>query len=386
MTLTDEQRSLLALTLVPDLGPRKLRALLDAFPTAQAALQASGPELLSVSGIGGKLSAAISNAARLEHIEGERRRCAEEGVGLVFRGAPEYPRLLDKLPDAPMLLYVQGTLLPQDALSVAIVGSRDCSPYGERQARQLGGALARSGITVISGLARGIDAAAHRGALEAGGRTIAVCAPGLGHVYPPEHAPLAREIVAQGALLSESAIDRPPLPGLFPQRNRLISGLSLGVVLIDAAAKSGSLHTARHATEQGREVMVIPGQVDRPECAGCLALLRDGATLVRHAQDVLESLGHLPEPMVAPAPARKVRAADDRGISPAPPIVVQQPRELNLSEQQLAVLNAVTAEPQLVDTVVETVQLETSRVLATLTILEMKRLVQRLPGGLVVRV
>ena len=232
----------------------------------------------------------------------------------------------------------------------------------------MAGALARTGITVISGLARGIDAEAHKGALEAGGRTIAVCATGLNTIYPPEHVELANSVIQQGCLLTESPMDQTPKSGLFPQRNRIISGLSLGVVLIEAGRSSGALHTARHAMEQNREVFAMPGRVDSEASLGCLDLIRDGATLIRDVDDVLSALGPLFKP-----------------IQRTPTETVRKPAELTLSDQERTILNLISAESIPVDEVIRAANIEVSRVLSTLTVLEMKRLVRRLPGGFIVR-
>lgn len=359
---------LLRLNLVSGLGPRLYSLLLARFGSPGAILAASGSELLEVDGVGPKLSSAIVLARSSDEAERELDAARAQGVELLVRGTATYPRLLQEICDAPPLLYCRGTLLPADELAVAIVGSRQCTLYGRQQAERFAAALARAGLTVVSGLARGIDAAAHRGALSAGGRTMAVSATGLNSIYPPEHADLATDIAAQGALLSESPLDRGPSRGIFPQRNRIISGISLGVIIIEANRKSGALHTARHANEQGRDVFALPGRVDCLASQGCLDLIRDGVTLLRSPDDVLEALGPLMQP---------VRRADNS--------VVHVPRELNLSEQEHAILNQVTTDPQHVDQVLAGCQLETSRVLATLTILEMKRLVRRLPGGYLVR-
>jgi DNA processing protein len=234
---------------------------------------------------------------------------------------------------------------------------------------KLAGQLARAGVTIVSGLARGIDGAAHRGALEAQGRTIAVCAPGLAQIYPPEHAPLADEIAQHGALVSESPLDRAPQRGLFPQRNRIIAGLAWGVIIVEAGRASGALHTARHAMEQGREVFALPGRVDSLASQGCHDLIRDGVTLIRGVDDVLEAMG----PLVAP-----VRTAADT--------VVAVPRELSLNELERAVLNRIDFVPTAIDEVLAGANLESSQVLATLTVLEMRRLIRRLPGSLVERI
>ncbi|MBX3435966.1 MAG: DNA-processing protein DprA [Planctomycetaceae bacterium] len=364
----DERLDLLRLNLVPGIGPRTQTLLLERFGTAARVFQASGPELLQVDGIGPKLSAAITAARTSEAANRELDRCRDANVTLRYRGTPDYPKLLATMCDAPRVLYCRGELLPQDELSIALVGSRRCTLYGRQQAERLAGALARAGMTIVSGLARGIDAAAHRGALAARGRTLAVCATGLSKLYPPEHKDLAREIVASGAVLSESPLDRGPSRGIFPQRNRIISGLSLGVIIVEASRQSGALHTARHAMEQGREVFAVPGRIDSLASAGCHDLIRDGATLIRDPDDVLAELGPLLEPVA--------RGTDD---------VVLSPRELALDDQEREVLNLLSQDPQHVDQVIAAGGLEPSRVLSTLTVLEMRRMVHRLPGGMYVR-
>jgi DNA processing protein len=364
----DELRDLLRLNLIPGIGPRLQSLLTARFGSPAAILSASGSDLLAVDGVGPKLSAAISAARDSEEAARELQRCRDNGIRLLTRTAPEYSRLLTEVPDAPPLLYCQGAIEERDGLAVAIVGSRQCTLYGRQQAERIAGALARAGMTIVSGLARGIDASAHCGALAAGGRTIAVSATGLANIYPPEHAALAQEISAQGAVLSESPLDRGPSRGIFPQRNRIISGLSLGVVIIEANRQSGALHTARHAMEQGREVFAVPGRIDNPSCEGCHDLIRDGVALVRGPDDILEALGPLIQP---------VRKSTGE--------VVHVPRELSLTDQEKAVLNLVTHDPQHTDQVLKSAALDPSRVLATLTVLEMKRAVRRLPGGFVVR-
>lgn len=363
-----ELLDLLRLNLIAGLGPRLYSLLLARFGSPAAILAASGSELLEVEGVGPKLSAAIVLARSGDEAERELAACRAQGIQLLVRGARGYPRMLQELCDAPPVLYCRGTLLPADELAVAIVGSRQCTLYGRQQAERFAAALARAGMTIISGMARGIDAAAHRGALAAGGRTIAVSATGLNQLYPPEHADLAAEIAAHGAVVSESPLGRGPSRGIFPQRNRIISGMSLGVIIIEANRQSGALHTARHANEQGRDVFALPGRVDCLASQGCLDLIRDGVTLLRTPDDVLETLGPLVQP---------VRTAENT--------VVLVPRELNLSEQEQAILNRVTIDPLHVDQVLAGCAIETSRVLATLTILEMKRVIRRLPGGYVVR-
>ncbi|QDT94336.1 DNA-processing protein DprA [Gimesia algae] len=359
---------LIQLNLIRGVGPRIRRTLLDQFGSPAEILNAPRQELLNVPGIGTKLADAIIYREAKSTAADELRRCRESGYQILFEDSAEYPSLLREMPDPPSLLYCKGSLLPEDELAVAIVGSRKCTHYGLQQAEKIAAALARAGITIVSGLARGIDQAAHTGALKAGGRTIAVMATGLAHIYPPEHRDLADSVARQGAIVTEFCLDQAPVAGLFPQRNRIISGFSMGVVLIEAGRKSGALHTARHAYEQGREVFAVPGRIDHPASAGCHDLIRDGAMLVRDVEDILEGLGPAKTP---------VMTAQNREV--------HTPRELSLSEFERDILNLVTLEPQHLNEIVQSSHLDSSRILSTLTILEMRKVVKRLPGGYLVR-
>ena len=284
---------------MPGIGPRLYKALVDHFGSASAVLAAPMSELRMVPGIGAKLSQAVSRARDEIDVAEEIEFCRQQGIALVGLGDEGYPRMLAEIPDPPTILYVHGELKPQDSLAIAIVGSRHATQYGLAQAERLAASLARAGLVIVSGLARGIDAAAHRGALAAGGRTIAVLGSGVAQIYPPEHKSLADEVAAQGAVVSEAPPRSQPLSGSFPQRNRIISGMSLGVIVVEASTHSGALITARHAMEQNREVFAVPGRVDNRMAHGCHRLLRDGAKLVESADDVLEELG----PLVAATPS-----------------------------------------------------------------------------------
>jgi DNA processing protein len=360
---------LMSLHMVRGVGPRTMQSLLGHFGSAGAVLKASGAELLAVEGVGPKLSAEITKGRDISSALKEIEDCKQAGIKIHGVNSNSYPSMLKEIPDPPPILYQKGTYTEIDRMAIGIVGSRRCTYYGKKQAELLAGALARSGITIISGLARGIDEAAHRGALAAGGRTIGVLATDLENIYPPEHVDLAAEICKNGCLVSEAPLGRPVRPEQFPQRNRIISGMSLGVIIIEATKTSGSLHTARHAYEQGREVFALPGPVDRIESEGCLNLLRDGAILVRHAEDVLEALGPLIKP-VQKTPTEKIIT----------------PRELQLNDQQKMILNLIDTSPRSMDEIIRDAGIETSRVLATITILEMKKLIQRIPGGDIMRV
>jgi DNA processing protein len=364
---TPDLVSAVRLSLVPGVGPRLRKALLARFATPAAVLSAAPSDLRGVEGIGPKIARAIAAAHEID-AEAEIASCRQHGIQIITPADAAYPRNLLEIVDPPGVLYVRGELAPQDTLSVAIVGSRHATHYGVTQAERLAAALTRAGLTVVSGLARGIDAAAHRGALSTGGRTLAVLGSGILNIYPAEHADLADLVAAQGAILSEAPPQAQPFSGAFPQRNRIISGIALGVIIVEAALRSGALITARHAMEQGREVFAVPGRVDNRMAHGCHRLIRDGAKLVETVDDVLEELG----PLVEAAHA-------DNGRS------VHHPAELLLNELEQQVLDAVQIDPTSIDQVIATSGLPAAQVLATISVLEMRRLVRRLSGTTVVR-
>lgn len=366
---SDDLSDLLRLSLVSGIGPRLRQLLLEQFGSPAAIFAASQSELRSVPGIGTKLAGAVARARSEIDVAAEIDLCRKHAVNIVPHGTTGYPRALQEIADPPGLLFVRGSIEPSDALAVAIVGSRHATRYGLMVAERLAGSLVRAGLTVVSGLARGIDAAAHRGALAAGGRTIAVLGSGVLNIYPPEHAGLATEVIARGAVVGEAPVRSAPLSGAFPQRNRLISGISLGVVVVEAALHSGALITSRHAMEQGREVFAVPGPVDSRMSRGCHQLIRDGAKLVETADDVLEELG----PLVAAAPR-----ADGS--------VVHHPAELLLNDAEQRILSAVGTSATAIDQVIADSGLPTPQVLSTLSVLEMRRLVKRLSGNYVLRV
>ncbi len=368
-SLNPELAAELRLALVDGVGPRLRQLLLERFGTAAAIFSASLHELREVPGIGPKTARNI--AAATDEIDPERLfdECTAAGVEIVLRSTENYPRPLQEITDPPGVLFVRGRLAPQDALAIAVVGSRHASHYGLAQAERLASALARAGLTVVSGLARGIDAAAHRGALAAGGRTIAVLGSGVCNIYPPEHASLAEEVIAAGALVSENAPASEPFSGAFPQRNRLISGMSLGVLVVEASLKSGALITARHAMEQGREVFAVPGRIDSRTSQGCHRLIRDGAKLVETVDDVLEELGPLVE--AAPSPTG---------------MPIHHPAELILNELEKQVLTAIHADGTLIDQVISATRLPPPQVLSVISVLEMRRLIRRLSGTTVARI
>ena len=276
-----------------------------------------------------------------------------------------YPPRLLMIPDPPPLLYVAGSLRASDELAIAVVGARRGTAAGRLVTERLASGLAGSGFTIVSGLARGVDAAAHRGALAAGGRTVAVLGCGLGRTYPPEHQRLRDEIEEHGAVVSELSLDAPPHSGHFPRRNRIISGLSFGVIVTEAAIDSGSLITARLAADQGREVFAVPGFVNEETSRGTHALIKEGATLVEQAQDVIDVIA----PQLEPAMRSRVSAAR----SPHVPVE-------NFGNHERLVYDALSYEPLTVDHLLERTRLPVPSVMASLLSLELRRRVRQLPG------
>lgn len=341
---------------------RKL--LLERFGSPEAVLTAAPEEIRSITKSVGKLAEVLRGPGLFDEADAVIELCRKKQVGMLFEGGEGYPPLLARIDDPPSLLFVRGELRECDSLAVAVVGARHATAYGLKVAEQLGGSLARAGYTVVSGLARGIDAAAHRGAIAAGGRTIAVLGSGVLSIYPPEHSGLATEVIAHGAVVSECPPQAAPGPGAFPQRNRIVSGMSLGTVVVQASERSGALITARLAGEQGREVFAVPGPIDCRVSKGCHQLIRDGAKLVGGIDDILEELGPLFETTVSPE-GRTVR----------------HPAEMQLDPVEKAVLDAIGEGRLSIDEAVDTTGLAASQVLAAACVLEVRRLIRRLPGN-----
>ena len=371
----------LALALVPGLGPKLTAALLATFGSPAAARRATASQLRAIPHIGEKLAESFATALRTVDVEPELALLARFGVRLIPLGSPDYPPPLASVTNPPPLLYFRGEWTPADAGAVGIVGSRGCTSYGKRMTEQIAKGLVRAGITIVSGLARGIDGAAHRAALEAGGRTLAALAGGLSEIYPPEHTELANEVAAHGALISETPMSMAPQPGMFPARNRIISGLSRAVVVVEANARSGALITARHALEQGREVFAVPGNTDSAASAGCLELIRNGARLVRSADDILEDLKGIATPEYGanakPRGSKRFEARDEvqTPVAPPPPEVptILDPTHLRIWELLESRRHG--------DELAREAALSVSELSRALTQMELKRLVRRLPGN-----
>jgi DNA processing protein len=367
-TDNDELPYWLALVRMPGVGPIMARALLAQWGTPRRLFDA-GDTAMGTAGVVYEPAKAYLRQPDWAAVEHDLDWLIQSHCHAITLQDARYPTLLQQIPDPPPVLFVRGDPCRLAAMQLAIVGSRNPSASGERTAAEFASQLAHTGLTITSGLAVGIDAAAHRGALAGGRRTIAVTGTGLDQVYPARHRPLADEIAACGALVSEFPPGTPPRRENFPRRNRLISALSLGTLVVEAALHSGSLITARQAAEQGREVFAIPGSIHNPLARGCHALLRQGAKLVETVADVLEELPPLPgaEDTAPAASAPRARAATGH-------------------HEFARFLNHIGFEPTAVDTLVERSGLTADQVSSMLVVLELHGLVASAPGGLYTRI
>ena len=359
-----EHEAYLALNLIPNIGPIRVRRMLDTFETPQAILSAGNRDIQSVQGIGPELAERITSWEKTIDLERELRRIDELDLKILCLADDDYPEMLKGIYDPPLVLYVKGELTPADRQGLAVVGSRKTTHYGLSCAKKLSFQLAHAGVTILSGLARGIDTAAHEGALAAKGRTIAVLGSGLGKLYPPENAELAERIAESGAVVSEFPVDYPPDKQSFPLRNRIVSGWSFGVLVVEAAGRSGALITANQAAEQGRSVYAVPGPIDRPSSLGANRLIQQGAKLVLDGADVLEDLETL-FPMGPSAPLFEE---------------VSNPAMNSLSEDEQKIYAAIGDDETSMDTIIEGTGLASAVVSSTLMRLQIKRLVKQLPG------
>ena len=361
----------LALTLVPGVGARTFHRLIKRFGSPDHVFAARRSHLEQVPGLQKGSIEVIRSLEARKTAEKEMTRLRSHGIHLIQWGTEEYPAYLANISDPPPLLYLKGTLSQEDERAVAVVGSRQASPYGLSVCKKLCRELAWQGWTVVSGMARGIDSAAHRGALDGGGRTLAVWGTGMDVVYPRENQQLARQIASSGGVISEFPLGTPPEPGNFPARNRLISGLALGVVVVEATAKSGSLITARMALEQGRLVFAVPGPIDRPGVEGTHRLIKEGAKLVERAEDIIEEL----LPMVDRR--LHVDTVDLRGLPTG------KLPELNDEERQL--WDMLGMDPLHIDAIARQLDISISQTAELLLRLEIRGVVKQLPGTFFVR-
>ncbi|MHC5060357.1 MAG: DNA-processing protein DprA [Planctomycetota bacterium] len=357
-------------------GPTTFAKLLKQFKSVDRALGASVSELAKINGIGLKTAERIARSRDKFDAKKELALAAKSGVWIINAPDKRYPPSLRQIYDPPPVLYVKGTLVRADSLAIAIVGTRRCSTYGAEQASRFAHMLASAGFTIVSGMARGIDTAAHRGALAAGGRTISVHGCGLANVFPPENKKLLSLIADSGACLSELPVEYEPLPENFPPRNRVISGLSMGTIVIEAPARSGALLTAKAALSENREVMVVPGKIDSPLSTGSHRLVKQGAKLVDCVEDVMEALGCIGRGLKDHAADAAQKAA--RNVE-TPLFDVTR---LNLSQPEKAIFDCLNSDPMHADELIASTGLDAGTVNSALISLRLKGLIKQLPGNL----
>jgi DNA processing protein len=363
----DSREALVVLNMVDHVGPVRLRHLLDSFGAPESILEASKSQLLAVHGIGEDTATAIANWETTVDLAAELKRVADFGCHILISSDEEYPASLRQIYDPPIVLYVKGKLTTNDKNAVSIVGSRQTTHYGLEVARKLGYQLAYMGVTVVSGGARGIDTAAHQGVLNAKGRTVAVLGTGINIVFPSENAELFERIAASGAIVTQFPFNRTADKQTFPIRNRIVAGMTLGTVVVEANLTSGALITANFATEYGRQVFAVPGRIDSPRSKGCHKLIKNGAKLCEDVEDILTEFEYL-------FPTSN-RPKDQEGL-PA----------MTLSESEQKVYDLLNDREELaIDEIVRGTGLAVSGVSVALLSLEMKRLVKQLPGKLFVR-
>lgn len=354
--------------MIDGVGPIRLRALLEQFGTPEAILAAPKQDMMRVEGVGEEVARSIAGWREQIDLDAELQRVEKAGVRVVACDDAEYPKNLREIYDPPLVLYIKGALRENERMAIAIVGSRRTTLYGQDMSRKLAYQLARLGVTVVSGLARGIDTAAHKGALQAKGRTVAVIGCGIDIVYPTENKLLADEIVEKGgAVVTEFPFGVKPDRQNFPMRNRVISGWSLGVVVVEANLKSGALITANQAAEQGRQVFAVPGRADSILSRGAHKLIKEGAKLTEDVDDVLSEFEYL---LPKQAGETAGTGVDDGGTKPA----------LKLSELEEKVMAHIGKEEVAIDDIIRGSGLTSAAVSATLLALEMKRLVRQVPG------
>lgn len=374
MAVRDELTTWIALTSVEGVGSVAFRNLLSVYGSPRRVFEAALPELEQAAGLNHKTARNIKEFRGWERARAELARAEREGVSIVTCRDPAYPERLRRIYDPPPLLYIKGRLDAAE-IPVAVVGSRNASPYGRYVTERLCRELAQRGVTVVSGLARGIDTCAHRGALAGRGRTIAVMGCGIDVVYPPENRKLHGEIASSGAVVTEFPFGTEPDRPHFPARNRIISGLSLGVLIVEAGEKSGSLITARCALDQNREVFAVPGSIDLPGSRGVNRLLRQGAKLVENVEDILEEiLPQLERPTAARPEATEEIPARAEGAPAGTPGLEA------LTDQESRLLRFVTETPQDADTLINRTGLAAAEALSLLLSLELKGYIRQLPG------
>ena len=361
------------------IGPTLFKRLLDFFGSVERIFTASVVELTKVEGIGNKTAERIVRTRDAFDVDSELALADKLGVWVIHLQDDRYPPALKAIYDPPPVLYIKGTLTRLDNLAMAIVGSRRCSHYGTEQANRFSHLLASAGFTIVSGLARGIDSAAHRGALATKGRTIAVQGCGLSNIFPPENEKLFEQITENGAVISELPLTYEPLAENFPGRNRIIAGLSMGVLVVEATYRSGALISAQAAMENNREVMAVPGRIDSPCSLGCHKLLKQGARLIDSIDEIMDALGYVGDGLKTHA-ATAVAEAEQNAQG-----TLFDTSRLNLSEAEEAILGHLNSEPVHVEELIESTQLSAAKVHSAVINLQLKGLVKQLPGNMLVK-
>ncbi len=396
--LSNETISLIHFNLIQGVGLKTVQVLRDVFGSAERALQATPNELAKIDGLSPAMREVLTHKPVLYPIERELKLIETYGCRVLTLYDDTYPIPLRDIDTPPLILYVRGELTQEDALSISLVGSRNAKDYGRKVSYRLSYQLAQRGFTVVSGFAQGIDTSAHRGALEAGGRTIAVMGNGLSFIYPATNRALVEKIEASGALISEFPIEVKPKPRNFPRRNRIISGLTLGTVVVEASSRSGALITARLAGEQGREVFAVPGEIFSEHSTGTHGLINNGAKLINTVEDLLNELPRHAlnqlQFLTPAAPQRNIETESSQELSlekrnskiassqsPAegePPVSNVPPPDLTRDEK--LVFNAIEVPSSHIDTIVRKTQLTIAQVSSVLLMLELKGIIQQLPG------
>ena len=360
----DDLKFLLALSFIEDIGPVTTGRLLSAFHTPEAVFRAGLSELSSVGKISESKAKRIKEFKAWDRIDREIKEAEHQNIRIVTLFDKEYPEPLSHLDNAPAILYIKGDLSEDDRFALAMVGSRDMSDYGRRIAAELSYELACAGLTIVSGMARGIDTVSHSGALKAGGRSIAVLGCGLDVCYPAENKELMTALSRSGCVMSEFPLGTPPLRENFPRRNRLISGLSLGVLVVEATARSGSLITARFALEQGKEIFAVPGNITSGNARGTNSLIKMGARPVQSAEDIIEELSPQIKGML------KVK---DFSVPPS--------ARLEINDEEKAICNILGSDSKHIDHIVRELKIPAARLSGLLLGLEMKGIVRQTAGN-----
>lgn len=369
--LSQESTDWLRLVLTPEIGSRRGKSLLERFKTPKAILEASLDDIAEVENVGREVAERIVEGRKRIDLDRQIKLIEKNNVTLIPLDSELYPASLKSIFDPPLVLFVKGEILPQDYFSIAIVGTRLASFYGRTMSEKLSSQLAEKGFTIVSGGARGIDTFSHQAALRAKGRTLAVLGCGLDIAYPPENKKLFEEIAKKGAIISEFPLSMRPDKGNFPMRNRIISGLSLGVVVIEAPHKSGALITVTHANEQGREVFSVPGHADSFVSKGTNQLLREGAKLVENADDIIEELEPILKSKINEFKTNQLEPIQEKQI----PLIKPQ-----LSEEEARLFDLLSLGPLDLDDIIVKSQSSVSAVSALLLMLQLKKLIRQLPG------